>query len=465
MCQFIFEFFTINLRDRYCPILKNPFLPLIGLCIFIGSFSYTSYCDQGVLGTDDRELVEFDAFRTEGSQFLGALSINDRVNCSAVLVGPTHIATAAHCLRKAVDVTDVRFHLHLQNGKSKISSKVVKWETLPFFPNQASENDWAVLKLSRSLGIIYGWVEPSTEKIPVGTRLRSFGYPGDLADENGAKRAVYVPECQVLPQGDTITEAGRMDCDINYGSSGGPVLAEMPSSNRSKKQYYLAGLNVRLDLTDSGFNEFTEGATFYKSWVGAVVQATLRDVLTRVIELDKREKNTPREFLDAMEWAKGLVEHVKVTEFEIEDYRDAELAVEMFRLFSILDETMLIEMIPARSGAEFSDVFKPLVVESVRPGSFAEEAGLVRGDQLVKFIGSEKLDEIPLNKMGLRAVQFLAQGGPLHIEVYNRDTNKTRLVKLKSKILEKNEHDRELAEIERRYIKQYEKLQRIANRF
>lgn len=449
--------------DRFLSVLKKTFLPLRVLIILLGGLPYASYCDKGVLGTDDRVLVEFDSFKTDGSQFLGALSISNKVVCSAVLVGPSHIATAAHCLRDASEMTHVRFHLHLQDGASKITSQVIQWETLPFLQNHRTEHDWAVLKLSKPLGLFYGWVEPSTEKIPVGTRLRSFGYPGDLVSETGASRAVYVPECSVLEQGGTIPEAGRMDCDIFYGSSGGPVLAEMPSENRSKKQYYLAGLNVRLDLTDSGFNEFTEGSTFYKSWVGAVVQASLQDVLTRILETHKPQ-NTPKEFLGVLIWAEEILNEVKDTEIDVADFEEAQLAVEMFRLFTIVDEIFVTESISARSGAEFADGFEPLIVERVKAGSFAEKAGLVHGDQLIRILNSVGLDDTPLNKMGLRLAQFIVQGKPLDIEVYNRLTKTSRVVSLGANILSAEEMEVELIGPKQRFQTQFEKLRKLADR-
>ena len=89
--------------------------------------------DRGLIGKDDRLEVEFDHFATPGSQYLGLLEVNGVLGCSAVMVGPKHIATVPHCFMPYLDQVKinpglVKFHLHYSRGKETTVSTVTSLE-------------------------------------------------------------------------------------------------------------------------------------------------------------------------------------------------------------------------------------------------------------------------------------------------------------------------------------------------
>ncbi len=178
---------------------------------------------HGIKGTDNR--VEVDAGRYPW-RAMGRLNNGLGGHCSAVLVGPRLLATAAHCLwnqrtRAVIPAGSLTFVAGYDRGQYLAASKVTALHPAPgwSFPGAsglaARAHDWALLELAEPLGQQLGWVAPGDPPRP-GESLTAAGYGKDKA---------HIPTAH---QGCSLTgrQTGLLisDCDAVQGDSGGPVM-------------------------------------------------------------------------------------------------------------------------------------------------------------------------------------------------------------------------------------------------
>lgn len=382
-----------------------------------------------VIGVDDRIKINFENFETDGSQYIGALSISGEFNCSAVLVGPSHIATAAHCITNSTKPEDIQFHAHYQEGSSSDTSSVVSWEILSGFETiKFKSSDWAVLKLSKPLGTLYGWVEPTPTTIQPNTKLRSFGYPFDRWEDLSKPVATYHPECTVLEDlpGLKNNAVGFMDCDINSASSGGPLLVLDPSSSgKIKKKYFLAGLTVRAGRGE--YNEFTQGSTFYSSWAKSVLVSSMQETLARSL-LFLKEQTSMTETLASLE---KLMNAIKQSPPTLTPTKDDRNLVNLFHLFLKIERHIAQDLITNQLiGVETSDSFAPFIVEKVKPELKASGNNLVVGDHIVSATEGQ-LSVYPANELVMTLALSIPEGeNGIIFRVYNRISKEIRFEKI-----------------------------------
>ncbi|MGE5475195.1 MAG: trypsin-like serine peptidase [Bacteroidales bacterium] len=215
---------------------------------------------HGVKGGDDRRAVE--AARYPWSA-MGRLNNGLGGHCSAVLVGPRLVATAAHCLwnpktRAPIPVGSLTFVAGYDRGGYLKASKVARMQAAPGW-NLATNNagaglagradDWALLELAEAVGDAVGWVAPGADPQP-GQRVTAAGYGKDKA---------HVPMahvgCAVLERRGALVVN---DCDAVQGDSGGPVLSWRDG------QPVLAALNVAV-LLDRGDLGVAVGVDAFKA--------------------------------------------------------------------------------------------------------------------------------------------------------------------------------------------------------
>jgi|GEM_PF-3968117 len=232
------------------PNKRSFFLLLVTICFFAGCGTPVSDLSK-VIGRDDRvALVSYDyPYNTVGQVYIGDSA------CSAFLIGPRHIMTAAHCL----DQLGVAKVLEV-GGRTVWLRKLPKRKTdrPAFYPNVvynefgakaglAAEvytgafiegvttesnlaEDWAVVVLDRSYAKQYTPLSMYTEKYEakIGTELISIGYPEAIAK---AKTPSYQDNCKVT--GNRVGKRVLLhNCDTSYGSSGGVLLKKNPKSVR-----------------------------------------------------------------------------------------------------------------------------------------------------------------------------------------------------------------------------------------
>ena len=151
--------------------------------------------------------------------------------CSAVLIGPTLAATAAHCLwnkvtQRAMSPQALNVVVGWDRGvpvdgsgvvRAVVSPQWVPEEVEQYGPQQAAK-DWALLELDKPLGTEMGWVALSDDIKP-GAAIAAVGYGEDRKHVAVAHRG-----CHVVRH-----ETGGLwihDCDAVHGDSGGPIYAD-----------------------------------------------------------------------------------------------------------------------------------------------------------------------------------------------------------------------------------------------
>ncbi|KIC23121.1 MULTISPECIES: trypsin-like serine peptidase [unclassified Leisingera] len=165
-----------------------------------------------------------------GWQAVGRLNIGGRAMCTATLIAPDLVVTAAHCMfdvrhGRQVNPRSIRFEAGLNGRQSKAARKVAKAVIHPGYRHgQTSQfqtgTDIAVLRLDRAIsGDV---VRPlSLAAAPQkGAQVDVMSYSHSNATSPRLQSA-----CQVLSarQSSVITT-----CRVDFGASGSPVLQTRP---------------------------------------------------------------------------------------------------------------------------------------------------------------------------------------------------------------------------------------------
>ncbi len=162
---------------------------------------------------------------------VGLLTLEDG-SCTATLIAPRLIATAAHCMQgeNGRPAKVINFRAGAYGNTEQGIAQVVSTVVAPDYsensapPNGGNGNDWAILTLDRDLGTQIGYVRPHVfdkddlAEIRNGDYLVSqMGYSWDT----GRFPSGHM-ECRIL----TAYRDGSMihTCDTTQGDSGSPIM-------------------------------------------------------------------------------------------------------------------------------------------------------------------------------------------------------------------------------------------------
>lgn len=216
---------------------------------------------RGVIGPDNRTEVRLRAYPWSAVGRLdGITHSGGHYHCTATLIDADLILTNSHCV---VDPETSQSALQLVFSPNVIdgvvSSPLDRAEVIDGllgtdFQDRSApphEDDWAILKLNKSLGEQFGTIPLKaidTATLTQDTyrdRLIMVGYSGDYPAVRPGQTAAAHVGCSITAEAEDVI---YHICDTYGGSSGGPILAKDGDS------YSIVGLNAaaRLDRQELG---------------------------------------------------------------------------------------------------------------------------------------------------------------------------------------------------------------------
>jgi protease YdgD len=223
--------------------------------------------DRVVIGTDDRVPVLTRAYPWSAIGRIEAVKADGSgYTCTGTLIGMDIVLTNAHCLmdetthqpiiqknHSSSSPTQIQFQAGMIKGVSLDSARVIDYRYGTNKPLKFLGDDWAILKLDKPLGAIYGYMgwqnlDFFNSKVRQATRdqLTLVGYAGDFPTQSyseygqGGDTAGMNAGCSIegLETSGAFKGVLLHRCDSNPGASGGPLFAQFSDGN-----YYIVGLH------------------------------------------------------------------------------------------------------------------------------------------------------------------------------------------------------------------------------
>lgn len=203
---------------------------LIALLPIAVPFAVVAQSLPQISGADTlRPLVSADAAR--GWEAVGRLDTGISF-CSATLVAPDLVLTAAHCLydenNRRISDAALRFAAGLRNGQAEATRRV----TRAYVPSdyRATQGPPPMDMIARDIALLE-LEQPIVSGAVVPIRTGAQGRVRDVVTvvSYGRDRESYASiqeDCEIVGRADAIT---ALSCSVVQGSSGSPILRETPS--------------------------------------------------------------------------------------------------------------------------------------------------------------------------------------------------------------------------------------------
>jgi protease YdgD len=245
--------------------------------------------DRVIIGTDDRTPVLTRAYPWSAIGRIEASTADGSgYTCTGTLIGLDVVLTNAHCLidpatnqpiiarnQPASSPTQIMFKASLIRGVALDSARVINYRYGSNKPRTFLGEDWAILKLDRPLGAMYGYMgwqnlDFTNARIrkAAQNQITLVGYAGDFPTSSLSEQFGSSGETAGMNEGCSIegieTKGNSRGvllhrCDSNPGASGGPLFAQFSDGN-----YYIVGLH-------SGSAELRETSQLSNGDVSSVI--------------------------------------------------------------------------------------------------------------------------------------------------------------------------------------------------
>lgn len=211
--------------ESFLPTTRSLLLVVISFLPFGAHPAVTKLDVLGITGTDNRVMEDSRGYPWSA---IGRLNITTGGFCTATVIAPRRVLTAAHCLwnrrtGRWFPPCALHFLAAYRRGEYAVHALVSEIQVAPAYEptRRVPDGDWAVLTLDRDVSASTGVVPLYGANRPVPDRWIQAGYSRD-------RRHVLTvdPSCRRTGR----SADGRVvshDCDATFGDSGSPLLVRV----------------------------------------------------------------------------------------------------------------------------------------------------------------------------------------------------------------------------------------------